>query len=74
MLDIKGTKAIQGRSSTSDTKHVTLASTVCTSGKMLKPFLIIEGQPCGCITISHWVTWQHTLMHESMPASKTGNF
>jgi hypothetical protein len=48
-LDVKGTKTIHARASTTDTKRVTLAATVTASGKMLPPFLIFKGKPKGRI-------------------------
>jgi len=47
MIETKGTKTIHLRTSTSDTKLVTLAVTVDTSGKMLPPMLIFKGAPNG---------------------------
>jgi predicted ABC-type ATPase len=52
-LDIKGTKTIHTRMSTSDTKHITLVSTVTASGNILLPYLIFKGKPNGCI-----VSWE----------------
>jgi hypothetical protein len=43
MLDIKGKKTIHARTSSTNTKRVTLAATVTASGKMLAPFLIFKG-------------------------------
>ena len=48
-LELKGTKTIHVRSSTSDTKRATLAATVSGSGKLLKPFLIFKGKTDGRI-------------------------
>ena len=48
-LNLKADKTVQGQSSTSDTKHVTLAVMVTASGKLLTPFLIFKGQQNGCI-------------------------
>jgi len=43
-LNPKSNTTVQGRSSTSETKHVTLAVTVTVSRKLLMPFLIFKGQ------------------------------
>ena len=40
-LNLKGTKTVQGRLSTSNMKRVTLTVTVTASGKLLMPFLIL---------------------------------
>ena len=48
-LEKKGTKTIHVRSSTSDTKRVTLAVTIDASGGMLPPMLIFKGAANGCI-------------------------
>ena len=50
MLDMKGTRTIQARSSMSNRKYVTLAATFTVSGKMLTQFLILKGQLHGRIT------------------------
>ena len=52
MLDMKGARTIQARSSMSNRKCVTLASTFTVSGKMLTQFLILKGRLHGKI-ISH---------------------
>jgi hypothetical protein len=46
---MKGKKTVHVRASTADTKRVTLAITVDTSGKMLPPMLIFKGVTNGCI-------------------------
>jgi hypothetical protein len=51
MLEVKGARTVHSRALTTDTKRVTLAATVTTSGKMLPPFLIFKGKPQGCITL-----------------------
>lgn len=61
--DIEGAKIIQARSSTSNTKYVTLAATVSMSEKMLTPFLIFKGQPPGCITMPEFTTYPHAGMY-----------
>jgi hypothetical protein len=43
MLEAIGLKSVQQRSSTSETKRITLAATVTESGKMLTVFLIFKG-------------------------------
>ena len=48
-LEKKGMKTIHVRSSTSDTKRVTLAATVDASGRMLPPMLIFKGAANGRI-------------------------
>ena len=48
-LNTQGAKTVQGWSSTSETKRVTLAATVTASGKLLTPFLIFKGQQNGHI-------------------------
>ena len=48
-LEKKGTKTIHVRSSTSDTKRVTLAVTIDASGGMLPPMLIFKGAANGRI-------------------------
>ena len=48
-LEVKGTKTIHVRSSTADTKRVTLAVTIDATRKMLPPMLIIKGMPNRCI-------------------------
>ena len=57
MLNPKGAKTVQGRSSISETKHVTLAVTVTTSEKLLMPFLIFKGQRNGRIAQHEFVTY-----------------
>jgi hypothetical protein len=57
MLNLKGAKAVQGQSSMSNTKHITLAVTVTASGKLLMPFLIIKGHQNGCIAQGKFVTY-----------------
>ena len=49
MLEVIGSKSVQQRSSTFETKRITLAATVTASGKMLTPFLIFKGARNGCI-------------------------
>ena len=44
-LEVKGSKTIQVHASTRDTKRVTVAATVTTSGKMLPQFMIFKGAP-----------------------------
>ena len=66
MLKVIGSKSVQQRSSTSETKHITLDATVTASGKMLTPFLIFKGA---------WMDKSHThlscfLWKESMLASQ----
>ena len=56
-LNVKGAKTVQGRSSTSDTKRVTLAVTVTASGKLLTPFLIFKGQRNGRIVQREFMTY-----------------
>jgi hypothetical protein len=56
-LNLKGTKTVQGQSSTSDMKCVTLSVTVTTSGKLLMPFLIFKGWQNGCIAQHQFVTY-----------------
>jgi hypothetical protein len=56
-LEEKGTKTIHVRSSTADTKRVTLAITVDAAGKMLPPILIFKGTPNGCITNHEFGTY-----------------
>ena len=57
MLKTVGSKTIQARSSTSDTKRVMLAATVSASGKMLRPCLIFKGSPHGRIAQCEFVTF-----------------
>jgi hypothetical protein len=57
MLDVKGTKTIHTRMSTSDTKRITLAATVTASGNMLPPNLIFKGKPNGCIASWEFLTF-----------------
>ena len=56
-LELKGAKTVQARSSTSDTKRVTLAVTVTASGKMLTPFMIFKGQCHGRIATREFATY-----------------
>jgi hypothetical protein len=49
MLEAIGSKSVQQRSSTSETKCITIATTVTVSGKMLTPFLIFKGARNGRI-------------------------
>jgi hypothetical protein len=56
-LDVKGTKTIHARASTTDTKRVTLAATVSASGKMLTPYLIFKGKPNGRIATREFATF-----------------
>jgi hypothetical protein len=46
-LEVMGSKPVQQRSLTSETKHIMLAATVTASGKMLTPFLIFKGEQNG---------------------------
>ena len=56
-LNPKSNTTVQGRSSTSETKHVTLAVTVTVSRKLLMPFLIFKGQQNGRIAQCKFVTY-----------------
>jgi hypothetical protein len=56
-LEAVGTKTIQVRASTTDTKCVTVAATVTASGKMLPPFMIIKGAPKGRIAKCEFGTY-----------------
>jgi hypothetical protein len=56
-LELKGTKTIHVRASTTDTKRVTLAVTVDGSGNMLPPMLIFKGATNGCIANCEFVTY-----------------
>jgi hypothetical protein len=56
-LEAKGTKTIQVRMSTSDTKRVTVAATVTASGKMLPPFMIFKGASKGRIATREFGTY-----------------
>ena len=56
-LEAVGTKTIQVRASTTDTKRVTVAATVTTSGKMLTSFMIFKGAPNGCIAMREFATY-----------------
>ena len=49
ILETKGTKTIQVRASTKDTKRVTVAVTITASRKMLSPFMVFKRVPNGCI-------------------------
>ncbi len=62
MLDVKATKTIHTRMSTSDTKHATLMTIVTVSRIMLPPYLIFKGKPNG-----------HIALHEFLmfPAART---
>ncbi len=53
----EGTKTIHVCTSTTDTKHVTLAATVMGSGKLLTPFLIFKGKANGRITSKELQTY-----------------
>jgi hypothetical protein len=57
-LETEGTKTIQVRASTNDTKCVTVAATatVTASGKMLPPFMIFKGASHGRIATCEFVT------------------
>jgi hypothetical protein len=46
-LEVKGAWTVHSHASTTETMRVTLATTVTASGKMLAPFLIINGKPQG---------------------------
>jgi len=56
-LEANGTKTIQVRASTNDTKHVTVTATVTASGKMLPPFMIFKGASHGRIATREFVTY-----------------
>jgi hypothetical protein len=56
-LELKGTKTIHVRASTTDTKRVTLAVTVDGSGNMLPPMLIFKGATNGRIANREFVTY-----------------
>jgi hypothetical protein len=56
-LDKKGSKTINVRTSTSDTKRATLAATVTASGKLLTPFLIFKGKTDGRIATKELQTY-----------------
>lgn len=56
-LEMKGTKTVHVRSSTADTKRVTLAVTVDAAGKMLPPMLIFKGTPNGRIANREFGTY-----------------
>ena len=56
-LEVKGTKTVHVRSSTADTKRVTLAVTVDAAGKMLPPMLIFKGMPNGHIANREFGTY-----------------
>jgi hypothetical protein len=73
MLNLKGIKTVQGRSSTSDTKRVTLAVTVTASGKLLTPFLIFKGQENGCIAQCKFVTYPAAGKYACQPKAWMNN-
>ncbi len=56
-LELKGTKTIHVRASTTDTKRVTLAVTVDGSGNMLPPMLIFKSATNGRIANREFVTY-----------------
>jgi hypothetical protein len=56
-LEVKGKKTIHVRSSTADTKRVTLAVTIDASGKMLPPMLIFKGATNGRIATREFGTF-----------------
>ena len=56
-LEMKCSKTINVRSSTTDTKGVTLAVAVEASGRMLPPMLIFKGAPNGRIVNSEFATF-----------------
>jgi hypothetical protein len=56
-LETKGTKSIQVHASMTDTKHVTVAATITTSGKMLPPFMVFKGAPYVCIAKQEFGTY-----------------
>jgi len=57
MLDGKGTKTVHTRTSTSDTKHVTLAAAVTASRIILPPYLIFKGKSNGHIASCKFLTF-----------------
>ena len=59
-LDIRGSRTVHVRASTTDTKRVTVAATVTVSGKMLPPFMIFKGAPNGCIASRKFGTYPAT--------------
>ncbi len=63
----KGTKTIQVRASTNDTKRVTVAATVTASGKMLPPFMIFKGAPHGRIATREVVTYPAREIYACQP-------
>jgi len=66
-LETKGTKTIQVRASTTDTKRVSVAVTATARGKMLPPFMVFKGAPNGRIANENLAL---TLQAESMHASQ----
>ena len=48
-LDLIGTKTVNVRKSTNDTKRATLALTVTASGKVLTPFMVFKAVPGGSV-------------------------
>ena len=62
-LALRGTKTIHVRSSTSDSKRATLATTVSRSGKLLKPFLIFKGKTDGRITQKELQTYPENCLY-----------
>ncbi len=62
-LDKKGSKTINVRTSTSDTKRATLAATVTASGKLLTPFLIFKGKTDGRIASKELQTYPNECIY-----------
>ena len=56
-LDMKGKKTIHARASTMDTKHVTIATTITASVRVLAPFLIFKRRPSGQILMHEFSTY-----------------
>jgi hypothetical protein len=56
-LEAVGSRTIQVRASTNDTKRVTVAATVTASGKMLTPFMIFRGAANGRIVKNEFQTY-----------------
>jgi hypothetical protein len=62
-LDTKGFRTIHVCASMTDTKRVTVMSTVTASGKMHLPLMIFKGAPNGCIASHEFVTYPATKKH-----------
>ena len=62
-LELVGTRTVNIRKSTNDTKRVTCALTVTASGRVLTPFLIFKGVPGGRIAKREFSTYPEDILY-----------